>query len=119
MNNTITGQDLKEAGMNMALDNADHKNPDWSQTAYEFLIAYATTHSEFMTEDVREAAKGIIDTPPSERAWGCVIVRAAKNNIIQSMGFAKKKRPEAHLTPAIQWLSKIYKVQAVQERMFG
>jgi len=56
-----------------------------------------------MTEDVRISSEGIIEIPPSNRAWGGVIVRAVKSGLIKRIGFQNVNNPKAHKTPATLW----------------
>jgi len=99
----ITGEHLKNKGMQQAVDNADNQHPTWSAKAYQFLLNYAKNHREFMAEDVREAALLIVPEPPSYRAWGSVFLKAARNNIIKRAGYRSVKNIKAHRTPATVW----------------
>jgi hypothetical protein len=98
-----TGQQLRDEGMQKAEDNANQKTPEWSWYAYKFLLSFIRNHNTFMVEEVRESAKGIIPEPPSKRAWGGIVVRAAKNGFIERAGYGKVKNPKAHCTPATLW----------------
>lgn len=76
---------------------------DWADLAYNYLVEYATTHKEFMVEDVREASKGTVPEHQSGRAWGGVVVRASRAGIIRRKEFKNVKNEKAHGTPATLW----------------
>lgn len=98
-----TGTQLRNQGMERAELNANHKHESWSEQTYSFLLVFARKHTEFMTEQVRKAAKGIVPEPPIARAWGAIVARAAKAKIIQRAGFRAVSNPKAHRTPATVW----------------
>ena len=56
-----------------------------------------------MTEDVRLASEKEIPMPPSNRAWGGIVVRASKAGLISRVGFSNVKNAKAHKTPATVW----------------
>ena len=97
------GRDLRDASIRIAEDHANEVKPRWSDTAYEFLLSYIKTKDQFMAEDVRKASYGIVPTPPSNRAWGAIFVRATKSGLIRRIGFKNVKNPLAHCTPATLW----------------
>lgn len=96
---------LKEQGIQMAVDHANSVEPGWSEKAYQLLNEFLLINTgEFMAEDVRSYAAVIdFEIPPSSRAWGGVIQRAAKSGIIKQVGFGKTKNVKAHRTPAAIW----------------
>jgi hypothetical protein len=98
-----TAEQLRDRGIKQAADNADAINTDWQQQALDFLKSYIKTHQTFMVEDVRYASNGIIPEPPHSRAWGAVILTAARENIVERAGYAKTSNPKAHKTPATLW----------------
>jgi hypothetical protein len=97
----------KENGMHSAVAHADREVDGWSDRAYEILKTFlirCSLFDEFMGEDIREYAKRLgFPDPPSERAWGAVIRRAAIKNLIKFVGYAKTTNPKAHRTPAALW----------------
>lgn len=99
----LTGAELRDKGISNAIGHAEFKSPGWNEQAYQFLIKYIKTVDEFMTEDLREAAKGSVEEPPSLRAWGGVIVRAVKEKLITRKEFRNVKNAKAHSTPASVW----------------
>jgi hypothetical protein len=101
-----TGAQLRNLGMEVAVEHAEAVEPDWKQTALRFVKKFVSyTSGEFMTEDVRMASlNGGVPEPPSKRAWGAVIVEAAKNGWIKRKGYGTVKNPKAHRTPAAIWV---------------
>ena len=97
------GSQLRDKGIKQAIDNADDTHDKWSDKAYSFLTKWIKTQYEFMTEDVRVASESAIPKPPSNRAWGGVILRAAKAGLINRVGFSNVKNAKAHRTPATVW----------------
>ena len=97
------GAELRDKGIKKALDNANNTHDRWSDKAYDFLLKYIKYQYEFMTEDVRVASEKAIPKPPSNRAWGSVILRASRSGLINRVGFANVKNAKAHKTPASVW----------------
>ena len=97
------GSQLRDKGIKQAINNADDIHEKWSEKAYKFLTDYIRSHHEFMTEDVRVASEKKIPIPPSNRAWGGIILRASKAGLITRVGFSSVKNVKAHRTPATVW----------------
>ena len=97
------GAELRDKGIKKASDNANNTHDKWSDKAYDFLLKYIKYQNQFMTEDVRVASEKAIPKPPSNRAWGSVILKAAKSGLINRVGFANVKNAKAHKTPASVW----------------
>ena len=72
------GAQLRDKGIKQAIDNANDTHERWSEKAYKFLTNCIKTQYEFMTEDVRIASEKEIPKPPSNRAWGGIILKASK-----------------------------------------
>ena len=98
-----TGQQLRDEGIKQALDSAEKNTPTWQEQAYSFLLTYIKDHNEFMAEEVRAASEGIVPLPPSNRAWGGIIRRAAIAGLIVRIGFRSVKNPKAHCAPCTVW----------------
>lgn len=99
-----TGADLRDKGMNQAIQHADEVNEHWSEKAYSFLQSFLTyTKGEFMAEEVRIASMHVLPEPPSKRAWGGVIAKAKRSGLIVHAGFKSVSNPKAHNTPASVW----------------
>lgn len=99
----ITGEQLRDKGIERAITHANQIDIGWSEKAFSFLIQYLQTAAEFMVEDVRKASEGIVPAPPSLRAWGGVIRRAAFAGLIKKIGFKNVINAKAHCTPASVW----------------
>lgn len=96
----------RDLGMNQALNHANSVIPEWSETALKCLISYLYLRGNepFLAEDVRAYGQCIgLEAPPSERAWGGVMTRAARAGLIEAIGYAKTSNPLAHRTPASLW----------------
>jgi hypothetical protein len=92
----------RNSGIAQALDNAELKTPTWKQQALEYVRTFPS--NRFMTENVRHYAYcNGLPHPPSERAWGGVMVSACKEGLIERVGFASVSNPNAHMTPATVW----------------
>ena len=101
----FSGTQLRDEAIKRAVDHADEVHENWSEDAYTFLKAFVMCHNdEFMGEDVRAASVGFIPDPPSQRAWGAVMVRGKKAGIIKSVGFRNVSNAKAHKTPATVWV---------------
>ena len=97
------GTQLRNEGIKKAIDNADDTHERWSEKAYKFLTNWIKTQYEFMTEDVRIASEKEIPKPPSNRAWGGIILRAVRAGLVHRVGFSSVKNIKAHRTPATVW----------------
>ena len=97
------GEIARNNGMQQSIDSANSVIKNWSDIAYVFLLDYADSHDVFMIEDLRIASVGLVPEPPSNRAWGGIAIRAAKNGIIRRRGFQSVKNVKAHATPATLW----------------
>lgn len=100
---SLSGEELRDIGINQSLNNANKQTKNWSDKAFQYLLDYIETNKEFMAEDVRIASEGIVEIPPSARAWGGIFVKAVKLKIIKRKGFKNVKNAKAHSTPATLW----------------
>ena len=97
------GSQLRDKGIKKAIDNANDTHEKWSDKAYKFLVNYIKSQDEFMTEDLRLASEKEIPKPPSNRAWGGIILRAVRAGLITRDRFSNVKNVKAHKTPATVW----------------
>jgi hypothetical protein len=102
----FTGTQLRDIGMKMATDHADEKSEAWTDKAYRLLEQFANTKGEFTCEEFRAWARYKIDSPPSLRAFGGIIHRAAHNELIEQVGTVRVKNPKAHRANAALWRKK-------------
>lgn len=102
---TQSGYELATHGMNTATAHADAMHDDWSDRAYDCLLTFIRSKSgTFLAEDVREYAQmSSLPVPPSNRAWGGVMVRARNAGMIRRVGFAQVKNARAHCANAGLW----------------
>ena len=97
------GSQLRDKGIKKAVDNANDTHEKWSDKAYKFLVDYIKSHQEFMTEDLRLDSEKEIPKPPSNRAWGGIILRAVRAGLIHRVRFSSVKNVKAHRAPATVW----------------
>src|SRR6185369_14696511 len=103
----LTGERLRDAGIQIAKDHADAKNESWSETVYKMFLIFIQRSEPFMAEDFRAFCdEHKMPPPPSLRAYGHIIVRAAKEKLIVQVGYGKTSNPKAHKTPANIWKRK-------------
>jgi len=95
-----------DAAIAKAANNAESKRPGWIDAAVEYVRRFPLTR--FQAEQVREYAhnNGLAE-PPHPRAWGAVMRKAKKLNIIQYCGYERKPSLGAHGTPAVVWSKSI------------
>ena len=97
-----TGKELRDKGIQRAINHAEREEPNWQQQALAYLMRYPG--KRFQAEDVRLWAYENGLTPaPHDRAWGAVIIYAKKHGIIRFYGYKNVKNPKAHSTPASVW----------------
>jgi len=97
-----------EGAMNGAEQAKDHANaelPGWEESAYAFFVQYANlTRSNFMTEDVVEAAKSIPHlAAPDNRAWGAIARKASFNKVVESVGLGYSHKGKGNAAPRTVW----------------
>lgn len=98
--------ELRDLGLLRATDHAEQVNNGWTEQAVDFVRAFAVLHKghQFTGEDVRLFAesKGFL-IPPHKRAWGNVMLTAAKRDLIHKVGYQKTNNPQAHEAVATLW----------------
>ncbi len=99
----------RDKGIKQAATHAEDVHDGWQTIAMGFMERYAMTHHLFSGEMVRLESKNIVPTPPSLRAWGSILVGAAKRGWIKEAGFVRVTNPKAHRTPATLWESLLNK----------
>ncbi len=95
---------LRDLGIERSADHAEREHEGWKKLALERFIAYAKTHEEFITEDVR-AANADIPEPPDRRAWGHIARAALKAGHIVKAGYREAKDPKVHCSINTLWRS--------------
>jgi hypothetical protein len=98
----------KEVGMNASYEHAKRVHDLWHLDAFGLLIDFLKQNgaNPFMAEDVRLYAnlRGLAKAP-SDTAWGAVMKKAKKSELIEAIGWGLTKNPLAHRTPATLWKS--------------
>jgi len=100
------GKDLRDQGINQAIEHANEVHQEWSEMAFDYLKKFLIKQGgePFLTEELRISAyENRIPMPPSDRAWGGIVVRAAKSGLIARVGFRNVNNHKAHCTPASLW----------------
>lgn len=101
-----SGEALRDEGMRRAIDHAEREVPNWAELAYEKLIEFTTEYPylEFMAEDFRKWAyhKGLPE-PPHSRAFGGIMVKARRADLIVKIRISQVKNPTARCANANVW----------------
>ena len=94
----------RDKGIKKSIDHANAVNHDWSEKAYAcFKLFLKWRAGNFMCEDFRTFSKALLPEPPSLRAYGHVIVRAAREKLIKQVGYAKVSNARAHMANSAVW----------------
>lgn len=96
----------RDAGMSASLSHAERVNDGWAEIAGAALLVFARTHARFTAYDFRQAyhAAGK-PAPPTDKAFGSVFQRAAREGVIERVGY--QPHPERHASPTVEWASLI------------
>lgn len=94
--NALTGAELRDLG----IDKINSKTPEAWKTACDLAIArLALTGQEFTAEDVRRA----VGDPHHPNAMGARFNVAAKQGVIEHVGYRKPARASRHAAPIGVW----------------
>jgi len=95
---------LRDVGMRRAADHANRAHGEWGEQAYGALRRFLAMlrPDEFTTEDVREWSDTIPE-PPDRRAWGHVMMRAARAGEIRKVGYRAHRDPSRHKGVSTVW----------------
>lgn len=98
------GEVMKQRGITLALRNANEQHESWGERAYNYLKAFIKDNPTFRAEQARAYAESQgLEEPKSKRAFGAVILRAAKAGIIKKIGHDTVENPKAHRCFASLW----------------
>lgn len=102
------GEALKLQGMQTAVDHANAVAPNWSGRVWSLFVTWLSskpTGYRFQTEDFRRYVEqsGRIEKPPSNRAYGFLGGKAAKEKLIVKVGYEPVINPKAHQAPCAVW----------------
>ena len=98
---------LRDEGIRVSANNAERVHSYWHVRADILLDEFLeqAIFARFLAEDIREyATQRGLERPPSARAWGAVMLRAARLGKIDKCGYASTTNPRAHGTPATLWV---------------
>lgn len=97
----------RDVGIQRAIDHAETIEPDWGERAYQWIRGYAMHCRQFISEECTAlAAKSGIESPADPRAWGHPFKRAAREGVIQKVGYGISNN--RHRSPTPLWRSLIY-----------
>lgn len=103
-NPKVSGKELRDKGIETAINHADDVCDNWGELAFQFFVNYARNSKvPFMTNDAVMASNGIIPEPPDLRSWGAIAVRAVKSGYISRTGYGEVKNPKHHAAPKSLW----------------
>jgi hypothetical protein len=95
-----------EAGAARAADHAERTREDWNARAMRLLEQFVADLNgrTFLCEDLRiYAYENNFDTPPDERAWGHIIIKASRRGLIENVGLAHARDRKVHSNIATIW----------------
>jgi hypothetical protein len=100
----MKAQAARDRGMTQAIEHAERIDDTFGERAYAWIVSYAQTHRQFISEQctAAAAAAGIV-SPADDRAWGAPFHRAARAGVIRKIGFGVSQR--RHLSPTPLWAS--------------
>lgn len=98
----------RDAGMSQAIQRAERIDDEWPDLAYGFLCRYARTHDQFISEEATAEADRLgYGSPADPRAWGSVIRKAARADVIRRTSMTKP-RLKGHASPGPVWQSLVF-----------
>jgi len=103
----LTAPDLRDFGMQQALDNANRQIEEWSEEAMDYLKSFLQERGTepFQAEDFRFwAIKKGINHPPTWRAIGGIFTRARRCGLISFLRIEPTSNPPAHCANASLWV---------------
>lgn len=102
----MSAEQLKQQGIKQAADNAGKV---WQREAFEAFKIYLETlqvGDTLISEDFRSwvIKHSWLQSPPHERAYSCVILKAKKEGLISHTGnFIKTTAAHCHQSRSSQW----------------
>lgn len=107
MNQIELSFEARDKGILQAITNADRAHENWSDKVYRLFLDFISRNSNpFQVEDFRDSITGLIEEPPSKRAFGHIVLRAARDGLITRVGYAPVKNVTAHRAFASVWCRK-------------
>lgn len=105
----------RDHGIQTAGEHADRISPDWQERAYLALVDFARRTPSFTVEQLRAAVADTLEEPPSLRAWGGIVRRAAHARIVEKMGYVEAEAENVHCNLVTVWRSCIYSIGRLTE----
>lgn len=90
-----TQKQAAKLGMERAVDRAERVTEGWKQEAFTYLLRFASANHnrDFLAEEIAPwAYERGCTRPPDDRAWGAIIQRAGRENVIRKTGLAAKNK---------------------------
>jgi hypothetical protein len=100
------GRQLAEQGAQRAADHADRVCVTWTEEAAGWVQRVAGRGVPFICEEVRsEAERNGMPTPPDSRAWGAILIKAARDGVVRKTGIYRPgSNPISHYRPQAEWV---------------
>jgi hypothetical protein len=106
MNQIELSFEARDKGIKRAVDHANLLQENWSDQVYQCFVGFIlASQAPFQMEDFRETLQGFVADPPSKRAFGHIVLRAAKEGLITRVGYAPVKNVTAHRCFSSVWKS--------------
>lgn len=100
-------QTLRDNGIIRAVNHADRVHSNWSDNAFDALKSFANLlgRGEHLTSELVRAHAEFhgLPTPPDKRAWGAVMLKAARAKLIVKKGWTTATDPKVHCNPVSLW----------------
>jgi hypothetical protein len=94
----------KAEGMGQALGHAESVEPGWGDLAYEWLAHYVAGEKGVQFTSflfISWCQLNDFDMPPTQKAFGSIFTKAAKNGLIRKVGY--RPHPLRHASPTVLW----------------
>lgn len=94
----------RDKGIAKAAKSAEEVSPGWNDRLYELFKEFLRGRKEkFLAEDFRMSVIDKIDLPRSNRSFGGLFMKAARERLIERVGYAPVKNWKAHRCTASVW----------------
>lgn len=98
----------RDAGMQQAIQHAERVDDGWPDRAYQFIWLFARWNEFFTVEELTAEARRLgYGSPTDDRAWGSIIRKAARADVIRRTGMTKP-RLKGHASPGPVWQSLVF-----------
>lgn len=103
----FTGEQLSQAGQELAISHANAVCEGWAEKAYQLLSEYVACYGStpFTSESFRDYCEiAGLPEPPTNRAFGHIFTRAKRSELIKSVGLTKTIKRSAHGCFSTLWV---------------